>query len=105
MSTEFQKKVHKALHLIPKGKVTTYAEIAKFLQTKAFRAVGTAIGKNPNAPKCPCHRVVPSSGKIGKYSGKGGIATKIKLLTKEGVFVQDGKIKNFEEVLFRFSEQ
>ncbi len=88
----FSEKVWEALYEIPKGKVTSYKEIAKKLRTKAYRAVGTAVGKNPNAPKCPCHRVVNSDRKIGNYSGKGGVKTKIKLLKGEGVRVIDGKI-------------
>ena len=49
------------------------------------RAVGNAVGKNPYAPKIPCHRVIKSDGSLGGYSGKGGIKTKRKLLKKEGI--------------------
>lgn len=90
MATQLQKKVWDALHKIPQGKVTTYGALAKYLKTKAVRAVGTAVGKNPNAPQCPCHRVVRANGTIGNYSGKGGIAGKIALLIKEGVVVVQG---------------
>ena len=48
------------------------------------RAVGNAVGKNPYAPRIPCHRVVKSNGSLGGYSGLGGIKTKKKLLKKEG---------------------
>ena len=92
MSTQLQQRVWDALNEIPKGKVTTYGDIAKHLKTKAVRAVGTAVGKNPNAPQCPCHRVVRADGKIGNYSGKGGVNGKIKLLKKEGVMVEDGAV-------------
>ena len=54
---------------------------------KAARAVANAVGKNPNAPKIPCHRVIRSDGSLGGYSGPGGIKTKKKLLKKEGIFV------------------
>ena len=56
MPTAFQEDVYKALEKIPKGSITTYGAIAKYLGTKAVRAVGTAVGKNPNAPQVPCHR-------------------------------------------------
>ena len=102
MATAFQKEVWKAIAKIPKGKVTTYAHIAKHLNTKAVRAVGTAVGKNPYAPKIPCHRVVPANGKIGNYSGEGGVERKVALLHEEGVEVEDGKIVGFAEKLFRF---
>ena len=100
--TPFQEEVYKALDLIPKGCVTTYGAVATYLGTKAVRAVGTAVGKNPNAPQVPCHRVVPSTGKIGNYSGKGGVATKIRLLEEEGVSLKNSKIFNFEKYLFVF---
>ena len=81
--------------------MTTYGEIARYLENEnAVRAVGTAVGKNPNAPEVPCHRVVPSSGKIGNYSGKGGVTGKIKLLKTEGVETEKGKIKNFNKVFY-----
>ena len=100
--TPFQEEVYRALNLIPKGRVTTYGAIASYLGTKAVRAVGTAVGKNPNAPKVPCHRVVPSTGKIGNYSGEGGVTTKIRLLKEEGVLLKDDKILDFEKHLFAF---
>jgi len=100
--TPFQQEVYKALDLIPKGCVTTYGAVAAYLGTKAVRAVGTAVGKNPNAPQVPCHRVVPLTGKIGNYSGQGGVATKIRLLEEEGVFLKNGKVLDFEKCLFTF---
>ncbi len=85
-ATPFQKKVWTALCKIPKGQTLTYAELAQRIgKPKAVRAVGNAVGKNPFAPAVPCHRVVRSDGMLGGYSGKGGIKTKIKLLTQEGV--------------------
>ena len=51
----------------------------------AARAVANAIGKNPYAPKIPCHRVIRSDGSLGGYSGKGGVKTKRFLLQKEGI--------------------
>jgi len=90
---------------IPRGKVTTYGQIAKKLHTKAYRAVGNACRQNPYAPKVPCHRVVKSDGTIGGFGGrtKGKtVENKINLLRKERVKVRDGKIVNFEKVLFKF---
>ena len=51
----------------------------------AVRAVANAIGKNPYAPRIPCHRVIRSDGSLGGYSGKGGITTKKFLLKREGI--------------------
>jgi O-6-methylguanine DNA methyltransferase len=81
----FEQSVWKACARIPAGETRTYAWIATQIgKPGASRAVGTALGRNPFAPTIPCHRVVRSDGKMGGYSGRGGIKTKIKLLKKEG---------------------
>ncbi len=83
--TGFQKEVLVVTAGIERGKVMTYGEVAeKMGNPRAYRAVGTALGKNPLAPRIPCHRVIRSNGKIGNYSGKGGSRTKLMLLTEEG---------------------
>ena len=88
IGTEFQLKVWAYLRKIPRGSVRTYAQVAKDIgKPLAIRAVANAIGKNPYAPKIPCHRVIRSDGSLGGYSGKGGIKTKKKLLKSEGVLL------------------
>ena len=84
--TDFQIKVWKYLLKIPKGKVKTYKEVAIAIKSPySARAVGNAVGKNPYAPKIPCHRVIRSDGGLGGYSGRGGIKTKLHLLRSEKV--------------------
>tara|TARA_B100001121_G_scaffold237794_1_gene211444 strand:- start:192 stop:470 length:279 start_codon:yes stop_codon:yes gene_type:complete len=84
--TKFQLKVWNYLKKIPKGKVKTYKQVAKGIgMPKAARAVANACGKNPYAPKIPCHRVIRSDGSLGGYSGRGGIRQKLKLLRSEKV--------------------
>ena len=84
--TEFQIKVWAFLRKIPRGSVKTYSQVAKEIgKPLAVRAVANAIGKNPYAPKIPCHRVIRSDGSLGGYSGKGGLKTKRFLLKKEGI--------------------
>ena len=86
--TKFQLKVWKYLKSIPKGELRTYSQVAIAIKKpKAVRAVANAIGKNPYAPKIPCHRVIRSDGSLGGYSGKGGINTKRKLLKLEGILL------------------
>jgi len=86
MATEFQKQVWREIDKIPAGSIATYSDIAERIgRPKAVRAVATAVGKNPNPISTPCHRVLPKSGGIGKYSGPGGIAKKRELLKKEGL--------------------
>jgi methylated-DNA-[protein]-cysteine S-methyltransferase len=84
--TKFQVKVWIYLSKIPRGSVKTYSQVARGIRKPlAVRAVANAIGKNPYAPKIPCHRVIRSDGSLGGYSGKGGIKTKRLLLKSEGV--------------------
>mgnify|MGYP001312834740 FL=1 len=86
VGSEFQVKVWAYLRKIPRGSVKTYSQVAKGIRKPlAVRAVANAIGKNPYAPKIPCHRVIRSDGSLGGYSGKGGIKMKIILLKKEGI--------------------
>ncbi len=86
--TKFQLKVWKYLKTIPKGQLRTYLQVAKAIKKpKSVRAVANAIGKNPYAPKIPCHRVIRSDGSLGGYSGKGGTNTKRKLLKLEGILL------------------
>ena len=96
---DFNKRCYELLKTVPKGKVTTYKEIASASNTKAYRAVGSAMRKNQNAPIIPCHRVIKSDGKIGMYSG--GIKKKIKLLEKEGIEIINNKI-DLDKYLFIF---
>ena len=57
------KRVYRVVRKIPKGKVTTYGEIAKALGTKDSRKVGFALHANKD-PKIPCHRVVNKDGRL-----------------------------------------
>mgnify|MGYP001327753974 FL=1 len=83
--TKFQIKVWKYLITIPKGKVKTYKQVAIGInRPNSSRAVANACGKNPYAPRVPCHRVIRSDGGIGGFSGPGGKKAKKKLLKKEG---------------------
>ncbi|MCJ7455199.1 MGMT family protein [Candidatus Bathyarchaeota archaeon] len=101
----FEEKVWKLMERIPKGRVTTYGQIARQLNTKAYRAVGNACRKNPYAPRVPCHRVVRSDGTIGGFGGKTSgktVKEKTRLLRRENVEIRNGKIVNFKKILFKF---
>ncbi|WP_048191439.1 methylated-DNA--[protein]-cysteine S-methyltransferase [Methanobacterium sp. SMA-27] len=78
------------LQKYPCGSVRTYKEIAKLLNSHAYRAVGTAIGKNPFPILIPCHRVIRSDGKIGDF--RGGTPMKVEILKNEGIKIQDLKL-------------
>jgi methylated-DNA-[protein]-cysteine S-methyltransferase len=84
----FNQKVWAITARIPRGKIATYGDIARALGTTAFRAVGTALNRNPYAPQVPCHRVVGASGALTGFAG--GIPKKRRMLMDEGVrFVGD----------------
>ena len=84
IGTPFQIRVWKEITNIPKGKTKTYKEIAiKIGHPNSARAVANACGKNPYPGTIPCHRVVRSDGKIGGYSGPGGVTQKKRLLQEE----------------------
>ncbi|MDX2082743.1 MAG: MGMT family protein [Rickettsiales bacterium] len=93
-------KLYQLLEEIPKGKVTTYKELAQKLKTKSYRGVGQIVGANLNAPKIPCHRVVKSDGSIGGYAF--GVKKKIEILQKEGIKIAGDKIIDFEKKLHKF---
>lgn len=66
------------------GQTQTYGWIAgKIGKPGAARAVGRALGQNPFAPEVPCHRVIRADGKLGGYSGRGGLMVKRRLLERE----------------------
>lgn len=66
--TPFQIKVWETLLKIPQGNLVTYANIATSVgNSKACRAVGSAIGRNPVAYLIPCHRVIQTGGILGQY--------------------------------------
>ena len=86
---------------MPKGKVTTYGDLAKAVGLKnGQRAIGQIMNKNPYPGIVPCHRVIKSDGKLGGYAY--GEKSKIKMLKREGIKIQNGKIVDFEKTVFRF---
>jgi len=80
--TPFQKRVWEELKRIPYGETVSYRDVASRIRNaKAFRAVGTANGKNPISIIVPCHRVIAADGSLGGYGG--GLSVKTKLLAIE----------------------
>ena len=68
--TPFQLRVWRALLRIPIGSLTTYGRLAEAIgQSKAARAVGSAVGANPISFVIPCHRVIRETGALGNYGG------------------------------------
>ena len=96
-----EQKVYKKLLDVPKGKITTYGDLAKAVGLKnGQRLIGKIMNKNPYPVLVPCHRVVMSTGKIGGYVY--GEIVKMKMLSDEGMEITNGKIESFDKKLFKF---
>lgn len=93
-------KVYQKLLEVPKGKVTTYSELAKAVGLKnGQRSIGRMMNKNPFPVIIPCHRVILSNGKIGGYAW--GEKIKTNMLSKEGIKIKNGKILDSDKI-YRF---
>jgi methylated-DNA-[protein]-cysteine S-methyltransferase len=94
-------KIYKKLLQVLKGQITTYGELAKAVGLKnGQRVVGKVMNKNPYPVIIPCHRVVMSTGKIGGYAFGKNIKTN--MLNDEGIKIQNGKIVDLENKIYRF---
>jgi methylated-DNA-[protein]-cysteine S-methyltransferase len=97
--TQFERDVLVATYRIPKGKVSTYKSIAeKIGRPKAYRAVANALHKHPLWPIIPCHRVINSDGSFG--GPKKGADERRKTVAKEGVPIENGKVKVNNEIFY-----
>jgi methylated-DNA-[protein]-cysteine S-methyltransferase len=78
---------------IPRGLVTSYSDLARLVgRPRAFRAVGTALARNPYPLVVPCHRTVRLDGSLGGFGG--GLPMKRSLLEMEGVgFDTRGRVR------------
>ncbi len=87
-----RERVYKELKRVPRGRVVTYRELARSCNSKAYRVIGSYMRTNKDPVGIPCYKVVKSNGEIGRYSGEGGVKSKIRLLERDGVKVINGKI-------------
>jgi methylated-DNA-[protein]-cysteine S-methyltransferase len=94
------RKMQILLTRIPKGRVSTYKLLAKRLDVHP-RVSGMLLSCNTDTKKYPCYRIVCSSGKIGGYSGRGGVRGKVSLLRSDGIEVRNGKI-DLKKHIFEF---
>ena len=94
-------KVYKKLLQVPEGKITTYSDLARAVGViDGQRAIGNIMKKNPFPVVVPCHRVVKSDGKIGRYTY--GERVKSRMLANEGIKIKNGKIIDFDKEKFYF---
>lgn len=97
-----QRRVLEALRLIPSGKITTYAALARATGVNSSQAIGQLLKRNPFPDQYPCYKVVRSDGSLGGFYGTKRIDEKKKRLAHEGIVVKKNQILNFQEHLFQF---
>jgi methylated-DNA-protein-cysteine methyltransferase-like protein len=93
--------VYKLVRKIPKGKVTTYGEIAREIGTGDARKVGWAMHGNKD-PEVPCHRVVNKAGRLAPNFAFDGWEEQKKRLEDEGLEFVDEKHVDLDKHLFFF---
>ena len=100
LPTKFSDSVHTIVRSIPKGKVSTYGDIATVAGApRSARAVGrTAQFGYPDAP---WHRVVRSNGKLARRF-PGGKQVQASLLHSEGIEVAGEQILNFNDIRWNY---
>jgi methylated-DNA-[protein]-cysteine S-methyltransferase len=99
--SDFEEKVYRAVSRVPRGHVTTYGIVARYLGCGSPRAVGQALRRNPFAPRVPCHRVISSDLSVGGFRGRkygSAPAEKAMLLRREGVKLIDGRLGDRERL-------
>ena len=106
MDKDFFDSVYKVVRLIPKGRVTSYGAIAKYLGAAgSSRIVGFAMNAaHSQKPKVPAHRVVNRNGEL---TGKHHFSTPYQmqeLLEKEKIRVENDKIIEFKKLYWDPSE-
>ena len=98
----FFEQVYAVVRLIPKGRVTSYGAIARYLAiTRSARMVGWAMnGSHSIRPKVPAHRVVNRNGLL---TGKHHFDTPVKMkqqLEKEGIKVRKDQVVEFKKLFW-----
>ena len=81
-------KIRELVKDVPKGKVTTYGNVAEAAGLSVARVVGWALRGNQN-PLIPCHRVIQSGGTLSPRFSLGGLAGQKARLLRDGVEVGD----------------
>ena len=85
--------IYDVVKQIPKGKVSTYGQVASLAGNKRWaRVVGYALHSNPDPETIPCHRVVNRLGEVSKAFAFGGKNRQIELLQNEGVRFVEGRV-------------
>jgi methylated-DNA-protein-cysteine methyltransferase-like protein len=88
-----QQKIFAVLHMIPRGKVTTYGQVAELAGLpRAARLVGTTLKNLPNDSTLPWHRVINAAGEISFPNDHPHHQEQRKLLIEEEVVFNGNKV-------------
>ncbi|RCX18333.1 methylated-DNA-protein-cysteine methyltransferase-like protein [Anaerobacterium chartisolvens] len=99
----FFEEVYEAVKNIPKGKVSTYGQIAKLIgRPRSAKVVGWALHSNPYFGVVPCHRVVNRKGELSGGFAFGGSEIQKKMLEQEGIAFDNMGTINLEKYLWKF---
>jgi len=91
--TPLQRKVLMATAEIPYGHTVSYGTLAKKIdRPRAYRFVGSTMAINPVPLIIPCHRVIKSDGRIGRFGG--GVELKRELIALEKEHSRKGEKPN-----------
>jgi methylated-DNA-protein-cysteine methyltransferase related protein len=96
--------IYDVVRLIPRGRVTSYGAIAKYLGNGGARMVGWAMNACHSMPDVPAHRVVNRNGLLtGKHHFGGNLMQE--LLEGEGIKVENDKIVDFQKYYWNPSDE
>lgn len=96
--------VYDVVRLVPRGRVTTYGAIARYLSLRAgARMVGWAMNAS-HGHDVPAHRVINSRGVLSGKHFFGGPTIMQQLLEDEGIRVVDDRVVDFTTVFWDPSE-
>lgn len=98
----FFEEVYEVVKQIPRGKVSTYGQIARLLgQPRKAKLVGWALHSNPYPGTVPCHRVVNRFGELSGAFAFGGMGEQKKLLESEGIIFDVGGKIDLQQYLWK----
>ena len=98
----FFQRVYKVVLLVPRGRVSTYGAIARYLGSPgAARMVGWAMNQSHTAPEyIPAHRVVNRNGLLTGKHHFDGTQLMQEMLENEGAIISENRILNMEEMFW-----
>ena len=103
---QFYADVYEVVKLIPKGRVSSYGAIARYLgANKASRLVGYALAGSFEGMDVPAHRVVNRNGLLSGAHNFPKDRPMDKSLEAEGVKIIDMQVQDFKKIYWDPNEE